>query len=309
MIGILCGRNKEKLFSDFVRKSAALKKASIVVFSMPEVNLNEKTVFGTVISGGEAKFAKTALPNQIYNLSVQKTKGHIKRLKLLSELENVAIFNPANSFNQWSIMKILTSDAISRQYLFPFATITKGIDIHFEESAGFILRPRNGNDYTKITYCAKTKTGFDIYNIGEIAFSHLHDIQSVVIPIVRNGKWMVLFTPELITYKNRLLTARSYFYKTKNSGWEIALKTVLSQTEEVYGKNDDKTDEALKRMMEYINNFIPDLAFCTIDFTLDKDGNPYFLALGGWQDLMPKKALHKPLLDVLCSSLEEKDGE
>ena len=87
------------------------------------------------------------------------------------------------------------------------------------------------------------------------------------------------------------------------------MKTVLSQTEEVYGKTDGKTNEALKRMIEYINNFIPDLAFCTIDFTLDKDGNPYFLSLGGWQGLMQKKAPHKTLVDALCSSLASRHCE
>jgi hypothetical protein len=306
MIGILCGRNKEKLFIDFVRKSTNLKATPVVIFSMPDVNLSERSVYGTVISEDTVKIVKERLPDHIYNFSVQRTKSHIKKLKLMSELENLTIYNPANAFNQWSIMKIITSDSISRRYLLPFATITKGIEVpDSQDSAGFILRPRNGNDHTKFTYCARTKTGFDIYNIGEIAYSHLHDIQSAVIPIVRSGKWIILFCPELMIYKNRLFTARSYLHKKKD-GWSVALKTVLSQTEEVYKKNDEKTDAALVRMMEYINYFIPDLAFCTIDFTLDKDGNPYFLGLGGWQDLMPKKALHKTLVEAICSSLAEK---
>lgn len=309
MIGILCGRNKERLFADLVLKSAAFKTVPVLIFSMPDVNLSEKTVYGALISGAEANIVKTTLPSHIYNFSVQHTKSHIKKLKQLLELENVTVYNPANSFNQWSIMKILKSDAVSAQYLFPFDNVTKGFDFRFEDSAGFILRPRNGNDPAKITYCAKTKAGFDIYNIGEIAFGHLHDIRSAVNPIVKNGKWLVLFTPELTTYKNRLFTARGYLYKTKDKSWALALKTVLSQTEETYGKTNDKPDEALIRMAAYVNNFIPDLAFCAIDFTLDKDGNPYFLALGGWQDLMPRKALHKPLADVLCGSLASKHSE
>lgn len=309
MIGILCGRNKEKLFIDFVRKSAALKTTPVVVFSMPDVNLSDRSVYGTVIDNGIVKIVKGRLPNHIYNFSVQRTKSHIKKLILMSELENLTLYNPANSFNQWSIMKILNSDPISKQYLLPFATMTKGRDMPDSKNyAGFILRPKNGNDSAKITYCAKTKTGYDIYNIGEIAFSHLHDIQSAVIPIVRSGKWIILFCPELMTYKNRLFTARSYLYKSKEN-WVVALKTVLSQTEEVYRKTDEKTDAALVQMMTYINCFIPDLAFCTIDFTLDKDGNPYFLGLGGWQDLMPKKTLHKTLVEAICSSLAEKDYE
>ena len=312
MIGILCSRNKEKLFINFLRKNAALisKATPVIVFSMPDISLSEKSVYGTVITDDTVKIAKTQLPNHIYNFSVQRTKSHIKKMKYLSELENLTIYNPANSFNQWSIMKILVSDPLSRQYLLPFATITKGIDIaDFQDSAGFILRPKSGTDNTRITYCSKTKTGYDIYNIGETAFSHLHDIQSAVIPIIRNGKWIILFSPELITYKNRLLTARSYLYKTKDGLWKVALKTVLANSEEVYKKTDDTTDAALLRMIKYINCFIPDLAFCTIDFTLDKDGNPYFLGLGGWQDFMPKNTLYKNLVDVICSSLAETNYE
>jgi hypothetical protein len=312
MIGILCSRNKEKLFINFLRKNTKLmdKATPVIVFSMPDINLSEKLVYGSLITKDSVKIVKKELPRYIYNFSVQRSKSHIKKMKYMSELENLTIYNPANSFNQWSIMKILTSDPESKQYLLPFATLTKGIDMpDFKDSTGFILRPKSGTDNTRITYCSKIKTGYDIYNIGEIAFSHLHDIQSVILPIIRNGKWLLLSSPELITYKNRLLTARSYLYKSNDGKWNIALKTVLSLSEEGYKKTDEKTDTAILHMIEYISCFNPDLAFCTIDFALDKDGNPYFLGLGGWQDLMPKKALHRTLVDVICSSLAEKDYE
>jgi hypothetical protein len=306
MVGLLCSQTKERLFADHIRRNADLTKQNVpvIVFSMPNINLSERTVYGTVISDGKLNEQKTELPGLIFNFAVQHTKSHLKKLKCMSELENLTLINPANSFNQWLIMKMLSSDSESRQYLLPYTNISSGSAFpDFQEIGSFILKSRSGSDPVRTIYCRKTKTGFDLFNIGDTALSHLSDIQNVVIPILKSGKWVILQSPELMTYRNRLLIIRSYLYKNSAGKWEAALKTVLSQTEEAYRKTDKKTDEVLLRMMNYINCFIPDLAFCTVDFAMNMDGTPYFLSLGGWQDLSPKKALHGVLADILCENI------
>lgn len=306
MVGFLCNQKKEKNFVDYMRNSMKLKnhRIPVLVFSIQNINLYDNTVYGTMISEGTATTLTTALPSLIFNFAVQHTNSHIKKLKQLIEVENLTLINPANSFNQWSIMKMLTSNPQSKKFVLPFVDIPNENTIpDLQKIGNFIIKPQNGSNFKKIIYCRKTDYGFDLYNTGEIIYSHLFDIQSAIMPTIRRGKWILSVSPELINYNNRLLIIRSYMYRNCNGIWEVALKTAVSQTEQIYRKAYEKIDAALLQMINDISCFVPDLSFCSIDILLSSDGTPYFLSLGGWQDLKPGKSQHKILLDILCQSI------
>lgn len=306
MVGFLCNQRKEKYFANYMRNNMDLKnlKISVIVFSMQNINLNDNTVYGSMISDGAVTTLTTALPSLVFNFAVQHSNSNIKKLKQLIEVENLTLINPANSFNQWSIMKMLTSNPKSKQYVLPFVDIPNENAIpDIQKIGNFIIKPQNGSDFKKIIYCRKTDLGFDLYNIGEITYSHLFDIQSAIMPTIRKGKWILLSSPELISYNNKLLIIRNYMHRDCDGTWKVILKTTISQTEQIYKKAYEKIDAALLDMMNDISCFVPDLSFCSVDIVLSSDGTPYFLSLGGWQDIRPGKSQHKILLDILCQSI------
>jgi hypothetical protein len=291
-----------------MRGNADLKKhgVSVTIFSMPNINLNDKTVYGTMISGGNAANIKTELPALVFNFAVQHTKKDIKKLMVLAETENVTLINSANSFNQWTIMKMLISDPETKQYVLPFADISsKDRSFDFDNTGSFIIRPQNGSDCSKIIICRKSESGFDLYNAGGIAYSHVFDIHSAIIPAIRSGKRVLSITPELVGSKNKLLIIRSYLYKVCDGKWKIAYRTPIDESGQCNETDDRKINTALMQMMGCINCFITDLAFCSIDLVLGSDGTPFFLSLGGWQDLMPGKKKHNTLLKILCQSITD----
>lgn len=304
MIGLLCNQNKKRLFSKYLRSSEILKQRGInvVIFSIQNVSLGHKTVYGTLVADGKAVSAKTELPSVIINFAVQYAKAHIKKLKRLSETENLTLINPVNSFNQWTILKMLSSCAQTNPYILPYSYVSYENAISdIQKIDDFIIKPRNGSNYNKFIYCKKTSSGFDLYNFSNIARSHLFDIKNAIIPAIRSGKWILINSPKLKTRGGSLLIIRTYLHKNRGE-WEVVQKTAISKTEKVCSAYDEINQAAL-RLALCVTCYIPDLAFCTVDFVVDKDGKPYFLSLGGWQDIVPQKAPHKMLLEHICRSI------
>ena len=304
MIGLLCNQSKRRLFSKYLRNSEILRQrgVNVVIFSIQNISLGHKTVYGTLVADGKTAAAKTELPSVIFNFAVQYAKAHIKKLKHLSKAEEITLVNPVNSFNQWAIMEMLSSSPDTKRYILPYTDISyENAVSDIQKIVDFIIKPRNGSNYNKFIYSEKTSSGYDLYNFGSIARSHLFDIKNAIIPAIRSGRWVLITVPKLKTRGGRLLIIRNYLHKHCGE-WKVVCKTAISKAEKLCDAYDQINAAAL-RLAGCVNCFIPDLAFCAIDFVISKDGKPYFLSLGGWQDIVPRKAPHKMLLDYICQSI------
>ncbi len=308
MVGFLCSEKKEKRFVNNLHHNIMPflrdHKMYVVVFTLSDVNLIDKSVYGSVFIDDAVTKLKVNLPPVILNFSEQYAKSDFKKLMDLIEVENFTLINSSNSFNQWTIMKMLSSDTKTKQYIMPFVNITKEErTFDFTKVRNFIVRPLNGTKLSKTIYCRKTYTGFDLYNWGDTIYSHLFNIENAIDPTIRTGKWVLSVSPELITYDNRLFVIRSYLQKNKEGEWKTVLKTEVSKTQHNSKIPNEKIDDSLLQIISCINCFIPDLHFCTIDLVLSKDGLPYFLNLGGWQNLIPEEKQHKILFKALCQNM------
>ncbi|HHW48364.1 MAG TPA: hypothetical protein GXX14_07080 [Clostridiaceae bacterium] len=308
MIGILCNRKSEKTIGRYLhnifKNVAKEKRIPVIVFSMPNTNLLQRTVFGSLVSEEKISTVKVSLPMLIFNFAVQKRKSDIKKLRSLLEVENVTLINATNQFNQLQIMEMLLSNSKTKKFVLPFINYSRE-DAYtgISEKSSFILKPENRPSLSRIIYSKKVDYGFELYSLYGCSSCHKFDIQDTIHSIVHKGKWLLLKTPGLITYKNKIFVVRAYMQKKPDSEWEIVLKTIISHNETVNDNLAKKIDTASLQIIDCINCFIPDIGICFIDFVLDMRANPYLLNFGGWDDRLLSKKQNRSVRIKLCKNI------
>lgn len=306
MVGFLCSRKNVRLFARYLQETIKPRNYKIpaLIFSISDINLSDRTVKGILVDEDRIAPLRAGIPPLIFNFGLQHAKSSVKKLRNLMEMENVTLINPVNAFDQWSVMKMLTSNLETKQYILPYVDITVEIDRpDFGNIGNFMVRPQHGSNLAKHYFCRKENREFAFYDIGGNTSSASFSIQSKIDDVIKKGNWMLLLCPELTMENNMPLIVRSFLQKSANGRWKIILKTIASPAAEVNKETGAEIDADLLRIMECINNFIPELAFCCIDFIFTKNGSPYFLGLGGWQNLIFGEAQHKVLFESLCRNI------
>jgi hypothetical protein len=310
VIGILCGSKKENQYSEKFHKLFKPllkgKKIEIIVFSLSNTNLLDKTVYGSLISGESIVSIKAAIPPLIFNFATQYSRLDVKKCRSLMEVDDVVLINSTNQYNQYAIMDIISSNKKFRKILLPYSQFQKkDLISNFGDFANFILEPQSGANSAKIIYAKRVDSKFDVYKSSGFQSFHKFDIHDAISPIARKGKWILLKTPELLTFENNLLVTRAYLQKSHNGEWKIFFKSSLTQNRGTYEKFDQKTNAALLNIIEYINCFIPDIGFCFIDFAMSLFGTPYYLNLGGWDNQLLNDKQNIEIQTSLCKNILE----
>lgn len=310
MVGILCDSRKERVIARYFHKLTQAydgnEAAAVIVFSLSNVNLFEKTVYGSLVSEKGIISIKTSLPLLIFNLAVQHKRSDMKKLRSLSEYDGMFLVNAANKYNQWSIMDMLLSGNKTRNYILPYTKYDKD-DLCFDFSGidKFILKPVKRSSLSGIIYGRQSNFGFDIYSIYGTQCYHRLDIQNAINPIIKGREYLLLKTPELITYRNNLLVIRVYIQKMFDGRWKILSKTSIPQDEDVNDVLSKKTDTSSLHIANYVNCFIPDLGICFIDFVLDMHGEAYFINLGGLDSDLITRKRNTEVFAALCKNILE----
>jgi len=310
MFGILCSHKKEKIFAESFHKLFKPllrgKKTEIIIFSMQNTNLLEKTVYGSLISEENITSIKTALPPVIFNFAFQYSRADVKKFRSIMELEDVKLINSANQYNQFAIMEMISSDKKLKKYVFPFSYFKKeDLILNFTEFEHFILKTADNTNLSKLIYSKQTESQLEIYGKNGFQSCHRLDIHDTIYPIVKKGKWIILKTPELLTYHNKLFVVRTYLQKSYNGEWKILLKSSLPHDKNFYEKFDKKINAISQQIISYINCFMPDLGFCFIDFALSLFGTPYFLNFGGWDNNFLSENQNFEAQTNLCKNILE----
>lgn len=286
MTGVLVNPKHEGLIAsrlaELLWKFSDGKSFSVMVFSLPNINLADKTVNGSNITENGKLNMKAPLPDTVLNFSVQHTTKDIKKLRALMEVENLTIINSANVYNQWAVMELLLSGADTRDYILPFLQYGKD-DICFDFSKGnYILKPLNGVKLSKILYLKKSGSGFDVISKSGVRFCHMVDIQEYINNYTEKGRWILMPVPELITSNNSLLIIRTYLVKKSGGEWEILFKAKSPKNARLYDRLVHSIDGCAKRIISYAGCFFPDLGYCYTDLVFNNKGLPCFLNFGGF---------------------------
>ena len=119
MIGIICSEGKEKQYArqlhSLLQNISQEDDSSIIVFTISNIDFIKKTVSGSLITERKIKALATALPPTIFNLSLQRDKKSIKKLKLLVKFKGVKLINDVNRFDQRMVMEMLSSSGLTRR--------------------------------------------------------------------------------------------------------------------------------------------------------------------------------------------------
>lgn len=310
--GMLYPMKKEKLFLQLVsllKEISQEYKIDIVLFPIEEVNLEEKTVNGTIISGTKVNRGVTYIPRFIYNVTFHSQSKSIKTMRKLRRLEKVTIINPINRFNLGILFDMFSSLFTEDKFLLNYDVFSpKTVSDFLNMYNGCIIMPEKGSGKEQIYWVSPKPGSKNIYLVSSTkrSFESSSDeIFSKLITRIKSKRYMVLQPIEALEWMDTPLELRIYLQKNKDGEWSITdmvgkseflskkatIKHVAENLhwtfQELAINNPEKVLQELSdlsldccRLLDY---YIPNLGTCTLDFILDQNNRPYLFYVKGWE--------------------------
>lgn len=303
MIGFLC--NSEDVVNCYTNsfKPIIEKNISIVFFTINNIDLNNRKVRGIIASSLGIKKGEFKIPKIVFNFSKQCKKVNIKKLKLLCEIDEIEIINETNKFNQIMIMEILSSFRSTKRYILNYNKLSKKeISINHSTENSFLVMPKVGSSFNKMIYIDQMKP--------YIGYEEKL-VQSKI--TTRSNKSLIIKYPKLKVYEDHLFVARTFVQKSSKKMWKY-LYTSTNLNENIIPQGIINELETVSiKAVNYINNYIPSLGICFIDFVFGKNMKPYFLHFGGWDKQLlyeeGNEILHKEFCENLIQCYEHYASE
>lgn len=308
MIGILCNRKREEFIVNrlhtLYRPLLKEHDTPIVVFTLQELNLQQKMITGWLISYERPSTIKTKLPDIIFNLAVQYSRTEIKNIRGLMEIEEVSLMNVTNHFNQRSIMEMLSSDSTAKKYVLPYVDLNdKNYREGFLDTEDFVAKPLKGSNARKIVYGKQSDSGFPQYVRNTNDPNDSFDREKDVLPVKKTKRKLLLMTPELLTDNSQLCITRIFAQRNFAGDWEVLSRLLIPQNEFVSDSTDNLLNKASTQIIRCINRFIPDVFFCFVDFVTDMEGKAYFLNFGGWDKKILSRTQNRDIQAKICKNM------
>jgi len=287
VIGILSSNDMEEEYAKILHSLFQNCKSSvnedIVVFTTLNINLQKMEVSGTLISQDKLRTVQAPLPSVIFNFSLQKEGSGIKIRKALEEMEGLRLINYINKFDQWMIMEMISSNERAKAYLLPYYVYDKAKrDYRPEENKKYITMPSRGASLSRVIYAEPDPDPDSDIVRGSQYFKKGHICDYIDASLCQR-KWLFIEIPDLELYNNHPIVCRVYMQKIDHKKWGV-LKMVLfpdPNMQKSENINFQFAERAAKDLIQEINNFLPSIGHCFIDMIFSKDGNGYFLHLGG----------------------------
>jgi hypothetical protein len=284
MIGVLCGDKGEKKYAEKLHsiymQSGHQSDNNIVVFTISNINLRDRTVKGRLVSAADIKLVKTALPAVILNISVQRSGRDIKKLRILTEIRDITIINEVNRFDQWMIMEIMASSEPTKNYVLPhYIYDKKSRNFKPDDNQDYIVMPSRGSSLSRVIF---TKPDSDTGQIGGSQYFRKGHICDYIDASLCQRRWIFMEAPDMMIQHNLPVIIRAYVQRGSGGNWNVLGGNIYPRMQE--GKEDlyRKIYKPSLEIITYISRFVPHLGFCHIDFVFDSEGNPYFLHFGGF---------------------------
>lgn len=303
MIGILSSNEMEGeyaerlhyLFNSFRNES----DESMIVFTINNIDLQNKVVSGTLISENKLRKARGPLPEIIFNFSLQKDDFGIKTRKALEELEEIKLINYINKFDQWMAMEILSASGKVKDYVLPYHIYNKAErNFRPDDHKKYITMPSRGASLSRVIY-AEPDPHTDIVR-GTQYFKKGH-ISDYIDASLCQQRWLFLEVPTLILKNNGPIVVRVFMQKSNPKNWATLGKSIYPQVE--LGISEKELNSAAVNIVEEMNKFMPSVGHCFIDFIISNEGKPFFLHVGGLDQYFLKEELSKEIYKKFYKNL------
>jgi hypothetical protein len=286
-----------QLFRDFKNEF----DESMIVFTISNIDLKNKSVFGTLISEIKLRKGKAPLPSIIFNFSLQRDDQGIKARKALEEMPEVTFINYINKFDQWMIMDIISSSNKVKKYLLPYYIYDKSErNFRPEDDKKYITMPSRGASLDRVIF-AEPDPDTDIIR-GTQYFKKGH-ISDYIDASLCQQRWLFIEVPDLVLRNSNPVVVRIYMQKTTTKTWIVLDKNINPRIDEKEIPIQDGIEKVALSIIEEINKFLPSLGHCFIDFILSSKGKPYFLHLGGLDRYFLKQETEKHVYKKLYRNL------
>lgn len=284
MIGILCDERKEGMYTE--RLHAILNRIKtdinedIVTFKLSKIDFRKGEIEGNQITGEKVKKVNAALPKVIFNFSLQKTPANIKRLRYLTKVDGVTVINNVNRFDQWMLMGMLSSSDKTNSYVLPYHIYNKRLKDYIpEDTKNYLAMPSRGSSLSRVIYAKQDTDSESVEGSQYFKKGHICDY---IDASLCQKRWIFIEIPDIINSYNYPFVIRCYMQKGQKGTWTILGKSTYPRENMDVEKYSEKIDEASIDIAKRINNYMPDIGHCFIDFTIDTEANPYFLHFGGF---------------------------
>lgn len=302
MIGILSSNDIEgeyaKILHSLCKKCKKSFDEDMVVFTALNIDLQNMTVYGSLISKEQLETVQVPLPRIIFNYSLQKEGSGIKVRKTLEEMEGLRLINYINKFDQWMIMEMISSNPKVKGYLLPYYIYDKSKrDYRPEEDKKYITMPSRGASLSRVIYAEPDPDPRSDIVRGSQYFKKGHICDYIDASLCQR-KWLFIELPDIVLYHNHPLVCRIYMQKSSPNKWSILNKTLFPDPDikKTDSLNMRYAEKASKELIQEINNFMPSIGHCFIDMIFSQEGKGYFLHLGGLDQYFFKEILR----DDIC---------
>lgn len=283
MIGILCSNGMEEEYSRklhyWIMEQRKEDDEQIVVFTIFNIDLENKAVKGSLLSGKTIKPAEVTLPSTIFNFSLQKDEEGIKIRKALEEMEGLELVNYINKFDQWMIMDMLSAFKSTRKHLLPYYIYDK-MERNFkpEDEKSYVIMPSKGASLSRVIYAVPDPDSDKVTGSQYFRKGHICDY---IDASLCQQRWLFIEIPELQINCNHPVVIRVYLQKLQPDKWSVLGRDIYLGKEPEDSSVLEQIDKIAVNAIFHINKFIPSVGHCFIDFMIDKDYKPYFLHIGG----------------------------
>ena len=284
MIGILCAKRKKnkysKKFYNLINMYISYKTESIIVFSVSDLDFNNKTVNGNLITQDKIKSLTTPIPRIINNFLSPRTKTSRKIIKSISEQPDIILINEANRFNQRMIMEMLLSSAKTKDFVASYSIHNSSEINNVTQKSEALIIPETGNN------C------ITLYTISNVMKN-----QSC---LLSKRKWIVFDIPNTLKQNGDPIIFKLHAIRDTKDKWNVLPLSKSILKNEAGSKLTQILYKSTLGIAGRIGNFIPSLSFCTVNIVLDENHSPFLVSFDGWDSSLLFKKQNSDMLDLFA---------
>lgn len=316
-IGIVYSNKYKKLLPIIIEELKTMSKKysiKIICFSINDIYLENKKIYGILISPNNKIEVNTEFPSLIFNMGHYSKHENIRTMKHLRALKDVKLINPINRFNQAIIFDMISDVYDEKEKILPsYQQFNKNNLLNYlENNNKIILLPEKIGARGKGIIVTKKNTEY-IISVGIVEeISNKDNLFILLSKIIQNKKYIICEAKKYITFNNLLAEARVYVQKDFNDQWSITkiiCKNEIFSYKSIYKDkceeienvllniNSKNKDVIVSNLGGYsiaicnkLENLLRDIGSCAIDYLITEDGQVQLINFAGWDG---KEYLHR----------------